>query len=324
MMKKIILFIFPLFLLLAQSAWALTIESQVAGGKWGKTPAIYPLKGEKVLLRIGKAPGAKIRWYRIVPDIGKLYHNAEWPWNPNAYHWLGYEKIGYRRCELVSLRGQWEVDPFSDPGCGPDTATDYYRQDVGSFWFQAEMEGPDGTESSPGLEETSPKGISPEVFRVSIRDGKGYLGYLSSFINVPAIFGATPYQSSNFIGVDCSKALMAAFYLSQGKNQTKDEDVAALITRLPVVARFRLVKGMPDKEIRWQKDIRPGDFIAVKYAGARSYQHIGALYQDANGNGLLDGEDLVLQAGPEPLHLSPLSEGAFDGEVVCVRPKQGD
>jgi hypothetical protein len=312
---------FPLLFLLAPSAWGLTIESQITGGKWTKSPAIYPLQGEPVRLRVAQTPGATIRWYKIVPDIGKLYHNAEWPWNPGAYKWLGFEKIGYRRCELVSCKGRWEIDPFSDPGCGPATASDHYRRDVGSFWFQAETEGPSGSESSPGLEETGNQGLSPKVFRVSIREGKGYLGYLSAFINVPAVFGSTAYQSSNFLGVDCAKALMSAFYLSHGKSQTHDENVASVVKRFPVVARFHLVKGSPDKEIQWQKDIRPGDFIAVKYEGARSFQHIGALYRGTSDNGLLSGGDLVLQAGPEPLHISKLAEGAFDGEVVCVRPE---
>lgn len=302
-------------------AWALTIESQVADGEWATSSAIFPLKGQRVRLRVAKTPGASIRWYKIVPDIGKLYHNAEWPWNPGAYRWLGFEKIHYSRCELASLRDQWEIDPFSEAGCGPATASDFYRSDVGSFWFQAEIEGPDGTQSSPGLEETDNKGLSPDVLRVSIRDGKGYLGYLSSLFNVPAVFGSTPYQCSHFIGVDCSKALMTAFYLSRGKTLTKDENVASLVTRLPVVARFHLVKGEPDKRVLWQKDIRPGDFIAVRYDGANSFQHIGALYGNADHNGLLDAQDLVLQAGPEPLHLSRLSDGSFDGEVVCLRPK---
>lgn len=324
-MKKFIYFLFVLtvtLLLFAQSsAWALAIESRIDAGKWTASPAIYPLKGQKVRLRVAGQQGSTIRWYKIVPDIGKLYHNAEWPWNPGAYHWLGYEKINYTRCELSSLRGQWEIDSFSEEGCGPSTASNYYRSEVGSFWFQAETEGPNGTESSPGLEETDKKGLSPEVFRISIRDGKGYPGYLSSLYNVPAVFGSTPYQCSNFIGVDCSKALMTAFFLSQGKTLVKDENVASLITRLPKIARFHLVKGEPDKPIRWNKDIRPGDFIAVRYDGAKSFQHIGALYRNADGKGLLDAQDLVLQAGPEPLHLSPLSDGSFDGEVVCVRPK---
>lgn len=307
-------------LLLASPVLGISIESRVGAGEWMKSAAIYPLKGEKISLRVAQTPGASIHWYRIVPDVGKLYHNAEWPWNPGAYHWLGYEKIGYRRCEMVSLKGRWEIDPFADPACGPTTPSSHFRRDMGSFWFQVEVQGPTGIERSPGLTESDEKGISPRVFRVSIRDGKGYLGYLSAFINVPAVFGSTPYQNANFIGSDCADVLMAAYFLWKGKLPVKDDNVGSVIKRFPAVARFRLSRGAPDKDMAWQEAVRPGDFIAVKYEGARMYQHIGALYKDANGNGRLDAEDWVLHAGPEPLHVSRLADGGFDGEVVVVRP----
>ena len=35
----------------------------------------------------------------------------------------------------------------------------------------------------------------------------------------------------------------------------------------------------------------------------------------------MDADDLVLQAGPFPLCLTPLSVGSFDGEVVVLRLK---
>jgi hypothetical protein len=35
----------------------------------------------------------------------------------------------------------------------------------------------------------------------------------------------------------------------------------------------------------------------------------------------LDGDDIVLRAGPFPLRTAQLSEGSFDGNVIIVRPK---
>jgi hypothetical protein len=64
----------------------------------------------------------------------------------------------------------------------------------------------------------------------------------------------------------------------------------------------------------------PGDFIAVNYDDSKRYHHIGALYSDHNGNGLLDADDIVLHAGPAPLHFTALSSGAFDGDVVILKP----
>jgi hypothetical protein len=50
------------------------------------------------------------------------------------------------------------------------------------------------------------------------------------------------------------------------------------------------------------------------------YQHIGVLYSDKNNNGLLDADDLVIHAGPDPLHFSNLGSGEFNGTIVILRP----
>ena len=44
---------------------------------WRQEYAIYPLKGEAVALKLPHVPGARIRWYQIVPDISKTYKNAK-------------------------------------------------------------------------------------------------------------------------------------------------------------------------------------------------------------------------------------------------------
>ena len=43
--------------------------------------------------------------------------------------------------------------------------------------------------------------MSPKVFRVSVRDGEGYVGWLASYFNVPGLFGSVIHQSANYIGV---------------------------------------------------------------------------------------------------------------------------
>jgi hypothetical protein len=57
----------------------------------------------------------------------------------------------------------------------------------------------------------------------------------------------------------------------------------------------------------------------VRYVGARQFQHVGVLFQDANKNGVLDSQDLLLHAGPRPLAPSLFSDGYFDGEAVIMR-----
>lgn len=323
---------FAIAYLLSASALAKPprIESRLGDGTWRSDAAIYPLKGEGVRLRVKPVEGATLRWYRIYPDLSRDYKNANYPWDPNPYAWIGWAKIDYRREELSRHRGEWELNPLDEAGRvvrddGPTalqphpTDARHYRADVGSFWFQVEIEKSGAVERSPGIDERDERGLSPSVFRMSIRDGDGYLGFLTSYLNVPGLFGSTPYQSGHYVGVDCADVLIAALERSHGRAPRRDYNVAMLVKELSTVARFTLAGGRPDAAVAFGSQVRLGDLIAVRYAGQRQFQHIGALHSDANADGRLDEGDLVLHAGPDSLHVSRLSEGGFDGEVVILR-----
>ena len=314
----------------------LTIKFRVDAGPWKSDTAIYPLKGQRVTLKVDEIAGGIPRWYQIIPDISKIYQNCNHPWEPDAYKWVGFAKIDYSRKELVGCRGRWEIEPFSSVshqrgagrvlsslsvGIDPAAETPHYHEDVGTFWYEVEVERDGRTERSPGLEDLDKRGLPSRVFRVSVREGDGYLGYLTSFFNVPGVFGSIPYQSSNYIGVDCCDALVAAYGKWKGKPIEKDYNVDTLVARLPRLAELNVVNGKPDKWLIWGKDVRPGDFIAVRFRGADRYQHIGALYSDKDSNGVLSEDDLVLHAGPLPLRHSHLQDGFFDGHVVILDPQ---
>jgi hypothetical protein len=313
----------------------LLIQSSINGGPWVKSTAIYPLKGQKVALKVDKISGGKIRWHQIIPDTSKIYKNANMPWEKDAYKWIGLAKINYQRKELTGFQGRWQIEPFDnenntqvrDRKSSPFRSlsakaanSKYYHEDVGSFWIQAEVEKEGVIYRSAGIEDSDKKGLSPKVFRVSIRDGEGYIGYLTSFFNVPALFGSITYQSNNYIGVDCADVLVAAYSKWKNKPIEKNYNVAMLVSQWAKVGEFDLSEGTADKQLKWGRDVRPGYFIAVRYSGSKQYQHIGALFSDANQNGVLDGGDLVIHAGPVPLHCSYLREGNFDGHIVLLHP----
>ncbi len=313
----------------------LTIKSSVNGSAWSSDGSIYPLKGEKVVLKVDRAPGAVTRWYQILPDLSKRYKNANFPWDKDPYKWIGLAKIDYSRKELTQFKGQWEIEPFrptnsdsflsklasSIPGLNSLGADSHYHDDVGSFWFQVEVEKDGKTQRSAGIEESDKMGLSPKVFRVSIRDGEGYVGYLTSFFNVPGLFGSVMGQANNYIGADCSKVLAAAYGKWKGKPIDKSYNVSSLVSLLPKLAEFDIVGGKPDKAIKWREEVNPGDLIAVKYPGEKQYQHIGALFADADKDGFLSEDDVVLHAGPDPLNFRTLKAGGFNGHVVILEPK---
>jgi len=298
------------------------IRSRIDSGPWVEDSAIYPLRGRNVALKVEKVPGGQIRWYQIIPDISKIYKNANFPWDPDPYQWIGFAKIDYHRKELTRFRDRWRIHPFDGKTdtlpIGP-TNSSFYHDDVGSFWFQAEVATKGRIYRSAGIEDSDKRGLSPKVFRVSVRACRGYIGYLTSFFNVPGLFGSTTYQSNNYIGVDCADVLVAAHGKWQNRPIKKNYNVAMLVRQWPKAKEFDLAEGTAEMEVKWDRDIRPGWFIAVRYGGQRQYQHVGALFRDANKTGILDRDDLVIHAGPGPLKISPLREGNFDGHVVVLR-----
>ncbi|MHC4215337.1 MAG: hypothetical protein ACYSWP_18400 [Planctomycetota bacterium] len=49
----------------------IVIRSSVDGGPWRAVKAIYPLKGQRIGLKVDQTAGTSIRWFRICPDTSK-------------------------------------------------------------------------------------------------------------------------------------------------------------------------------------------------------------------------------------------------------------
>ena len=97
-----------------------------------------------------------------------------------------------------------------------------------------------------------------------------------------------------------------------------------------------LEQCLPDKApckptaLRWGRDVKPGDLIAIDYVGAdelpRAWDHIVAVVEDRGPNGappdgLLGPEDLVADSGSaEGLRFAPLGEQGRV-RVAALRPR---
>lgn len=309
----------------------LRIQTQINGGPWrAQQRAVSPQKGDDVRLRVAPVEGAEIRWFMVFPDLTPLYANANPPWEPDPYQWVGFDDIHYHRVELRALRNQWTVAPLEIKDLwapvrawlhAQSKPSAHYHDQVGTFRFQAVVKHHDTILRSHGVEDVGDKGISTRVTRVSVRDGDGFLGVLRSFFNVPGVFGSVTHQSHHYIGVDCADVLVAAHGRWRKRPMRKNYNVDMLVSTLKQNHDANLRDGRPDPPISWGEHLKPGDLIAVQYPGARRYQHIGALAGDTDGDGLLSPGDQVIHAGPHPLVTAPLSQGAFDGHIKILRWK---
>src|SRR5207248_10608299 len=95
--------------------------------------------------------------------------------------------------------------------------------------------------------------ISPRVFRYTFRSGDDFLGWLSSFFNVPYLFGSAGKgarsQAERYLGADCADILVAA--LRRSGVSIDYTSVADMVDALPKV------KG----------PVRAGDLYALDYVG---------------------------------------------------------
>jgi hypothetical protein len=295
------------------------ISYKIDNGSYKHQYAIYLKPSQQLSLKFDVKNTKSIRWYQIIPDTSKFYKNANHPWEKNPYKWVGFGKIEYKKVEIETFKNKTEVKLSSailKKNQPKNNA--FYNANLGSFWFEAEATLKSGKViRSKGLKDITYRGLSTKVLRVSYMASDDYIGYLTTFFNVPGIFGSISYQSKNYIGVDCADVLMATSAV-MNKKKLKDYNVAMLVAKLKKEAILTISKGNPNKQLRWNKDFQRGDFIAVKYNKNGRYAHIGMLYKDENNNGVLDREDSIINAGPTALNIIKLEKGAFNGTVAIL------
>lgn len=316
--KFIILFI--LFYTQNAASAHQTLAYKIGSASWKTGYSVYAQAGESIFLKFPVENAKEIRWYQIIPDVSQYYKNANFPWEADAYTWVGFGKIVYEQVELTAFKDESivKITPELLERNKPSKAR-LYQSNLGSFWFQAEATLSDGrTLKTAGLADNDYRGLSPNVFRLSYIENTDYVGYLTSFFNVPGLFGSVPYQSKNYIGVDCADVLMATEAILKNK-KLMDYNVVKVVNTFEKIASFDIQNGNPSQKLKWNTDFRKGDFIAVQYSPSHQFAHIGVLYRDANENSMLDSADLVIHAGPEALHVSKLEAGGFDGFVKLLQ-----
>jgi hypothetical protein len=183
--------------------------------------------------------------------------------------------------------------------------------------------------------------ISDRVFRYTVRRGDGFLGWVTSYFNVPYLFGSAGKgarsQAERYVGADCADILVAALRRS-GARQIDYSSVIDLVGRLPRTGGPVEVAPcdgggacpQPGPRLRFGSDVAPGDLLALDYIGAdelpRAWDHIVALVEDRGPNGappdgLLGPEDLVADSGSaEGLRFAPLGEQGRV-RVAALRPR---
>lgn len=269
--------------------------------------------------------GTRVSWQRIE---SRMQHETLAPPNrdnpafsnnvlfgPRHGAWLGYDRLEYESRPALPWSG---TEPRGEHGLVVRAAHPSRRaldrnHGAGSMWLAATITLADQTRvATPDESHVDRFGLGRDVMRVSFRTGDGFLGWLSTYFNVPNVFGSNGptdvnHQTERYTGADCADVLVGAMRAS-GRRDLEYASVASIgrYARATTPAlvlgedgRAHVPRSGEARVVRWGTEVLPGDLLAIDYLGAgsalpRAWDHIGALVEDRGPDGT---PDAVL--GPE-------------------------
>jgi hypothetical protein len=299
----------------------------------------------------GCAP-LQVAWRRVEPTLAHtstkppnpgldVYSNAV-VFGPRHGRWIGYDQLEYFATPIPAADGLQLTVKDASPTTAPLPARAVAHHGLGTMRLAATVRQGEKVYSTLG-ELDAPKGqIDDRVFRYSFRSGDGFIGWLTSYFNVPYLFGSAGEgvrnQAERYIGADCADVLVAALRRA-GLPRLQYTNVGGVIDAIGRAAGPAMVRPCPagsaqcpsvsEPPLRYGVQVRPGDILAVDYLGAgelpRAWDHIVVLVEDRGPGGVPDGilgpDDLVVDSGDaRALKFAPLAEqGAV--RVLVARPR---
>jgi hypothetical protein len=281
----------------------------------------------------GDAGELRVQWSTVEPHgfrttaakngaTSDFYSNVST--EPGTFgRWLGFDQIDYFERIVAPWGAAARID--ARVSSGEDSAQQV--PGLGTVRFKVEVELAGQRLASPGAEATDTFGVLPTVHRVSIRRADDFLGWLSSYLLVPEVFGSAGggknHQTERFTGADCADVLVGALR-RMGRTDLAYTNVASLPDYTKVVAPATELDdhGTPAAPIT---GAREGDLIRIDYGGGlrhhtpRDWDHVAALWEDRSDpdgpfhggpDGRLDGFDLVIHMGHPRLLIEPLARQA--------------
>ncbi len=319
------------------------VVARGADGTWSSAPvqaslgqdvplSVAVLDGDRLLApgpvrlgrrtrRAGALPdGTTVRWLRVEP---RLFHTHTPPPNPGIESfsnavltgprhgaWLGYDTLEYdTRLLAESTDVVVEDTRVRIAAAHPSAGAQDVHGGAGSIWIAAVVTLPDGRVlATPDGTSVDRYGLTRDVMRVSFRTGDDYLGWLSTYFNVPNLFGSSggrgEHQTDRYVGADCADVLVG------GRRAMGARFPYASVAGIGTYATPRTdafeqrEDGSESIALRWGADVTPGDLVTIDYenpgdgaALPRAWDHIGALVRDDDGDGVLSSGDVLRHMG---------------------------
>ncbi len=280
----------------------------------------------------------EVAWRRVEPRMQHvdtvapnksiaIYSNAV-VFGPHHGKWIGFDRLEYFDTSLADHGTRLLVS--SAAPTSPTTDREGAWATLGTMRLAASVTLDGKTSSTSDLDDAPDGQIADRVFRYTVRQSDDFVGWLTSYFNVPYLFGSAGKgarsQAERYIGADCADVLVAALRRA-GRRDLEYSSVEGLVGSMERIGGT--VRLADAERLRVGRDVRPGDLLALDYVGVaelpRAYDHLVAFVEDRGPDGTADGvlgpEDLVADSGDAlGLKFAPLSDQG-DVRVTVLRPR---
>ncbi len=281
----------------------------------------------------------RLRWSLVEPyqhHQHKPYPNKGNPAYSNSVlfgkrhgRWLGFDKLEYHETAIFGAGASKLVVKRATPTHKKVNV----HGGLGTMRYRVQVTWKKGRASSPGATSTERGGISPRVLRVSWRAADDLVGWLTSYYNVPNVFGSAGaggrHQTERYQGADCADIITGAARRAGAKlpythaagllRYARKVTPKLLLTKSGLVYAEGRRKGQR-AHLRFGKQLRRGDLMLIDYVGwngtGRGWDHVGVLSADRGKKGWLDPADRHIHMGYKwGLVSEPLSS---EGKAVVL------
>lgn len=269
------------------------------------------------------------------PNFGNPAYSNSVLFGTQHGKWLGYDTLEYTATPLAP-----KASTLSVTRATPTEPRLAVNGGLGTMRYAVRVTSDAGTFESPGANAVQRGGVRESVRRVSFRAGDDAVGWLTSFFNVPNVFGSAGrgrhHQTDRHQGADCADVLVGAWRKAGVKMPYTS--VAGLYRYADVVTPklLSLPEGLfeidgdargPAAAYAFGTDVRRGDIVVIDYGlmvgTGRTWDHIGMVGDDRGTIGAWDAEDGLLHMGYlYGLEHTPLrAQGPAVIQVLRLKPR---
>lgn len=317
------------------------------GGRWYSEAPRIRVRGRRITPRpLAELGAVEVTWQLVeplqhhqntpAPNFGNPAYSNSVLFGPRHGQWLGYDTLEYRQTPLPQRGGRLTIERAH-----PTDRRLAVHRGLGTVRYAVEVQSAQGVFKSADASATGRGGITDRVRRISFRRGDDAVGWLTSYFNVPNVFGSAGagrrHQTELHQGADCADVMVGA--LRKAGVDLPYTSVAGLyryttaVTDKLLATRDGIFEIGPDGQpgapvrLRFGTDVQPGDLVTIDYTmllvTKRSWDHVGMIGDDAGTLGIWDPADGLLHMGYlYGLEHTPLrDQGRAVIQVIRLKPR---